>query len=342
MKKRKKLRVGRLLVLAACTAFAAGFAVFGVQKAFGHFRNDSASNHKTVQSDVTSEKVASDHSTQINQIKDSIAMSSVSVLGYNDEEIRSLFYSVPIDEALQSRMEGVTFISGTDFIDYEDLRYVRVLFHDFSDQTLIGELVVNASISDDIENIFYELYQGGYQFEKMILPEAYGGDDNASMSDNNTSAFSFRLSDGNGILEHEHSLGLAIDINPYYNPQVILQDEATYVYPPVSQSYADRTNMQPHMIDENDLAYQIFTKYGFEWGGTYGDRADYQHFEKWDHISRSSLYSLSDYLQSDSASSQDEFDDAASDDEDYEVSDWQEEGWIESQEDWYEDWQEEE
>ncbi len=32
-------------------------------------------------------------------------------------------------------------------------------------------------------------------------------------------------------------------------------------------------------IDEKDLACIIFAKYGFEWGGSWEDRKDYQHFE---------------------------------------------------------------
>ena len=32
-------------------------------------------------------------------------------------------------------------------------------------------------------------------------------------------------------------------------------------------------------IDEKDLACITFAKYGFEWGGSWEDRKDYQHFE---------------------------------------------------------------
>lgn len=34
------------------------------------------------------------------------------------------------------------------------------------------------------------------------------------------------------------------------------------------------------MITHEDVAYQIFTKYGFTWGGDWKYSKDYQHFEK--------------------------------------------------------------
>ena len=39
------------------------------------------------------------------------------------------------------------------------------------------------------------------------------------MSDNNTSAFNFRTIAGTDIVS-EHGMGLAVDVNPFYNPQV--------------------------------------------------------------------------------------------------------------------------
>ena len=40
-----------------------------------------------------------------------------------------------------------------------------------------------------------------------------------------------------------------------------------------------RTADFPYKIDEKDLCYKLFTERGFEWGGAWGDRKDYQHFE---------------------------------------------------------------
>ncbi|MGN0732105.1 MAG: M15 family metallopeptidase [Treponema sp.] len=34
-----------------------------------------------------------------------------------------------------------------------------------------------------------------------------------------------------------------------------------------------------YKIDENDLAYKLFTEHGFKWGGSWQELKDYQHFE---------------------------------------------------------------
>lgn len=43
--------------------------------------------------------------------------------------------------------------------------------------------------------------------------------------------------------------------------------------------YVDRSKNFDYKIDENDLAYKLFIQHGFEWGGHWKTRKDYQHFE---------------------------------------------------------------
>ena len=70
----------------------------------------------------------------------------------------------------------------------ENLRYIHVLHVGFDNQVHEGELVVNKDIADDVLEIFKELYESGYQIEKVRLVDEYDADDEASMSDNNSSA----------------------------------------------------------------------------------------------------------------------------------------------------------
>ena len=35
-----------------------------------------------------------------------------------------------------------------------------------------------------------------------------------------------------------------------------------------------------HMITHADLCYQVFSQYGYSWGGNWENPLDYQHFEK--------------------------------------------------------------
>ena len=100
------------------------------------------------------------------------------------------------------------------------------------------------------------------------------------MLDNNTSCFNYRTVDNTTTIS-KHGLGIAIDINPFYNPYIKTNpDGSLYISPSGSEIYADRNVDFPHKIDESDLCYQLFTSHGFKWGGHYKTIKDYQHFYK--------------------------------------------------------------
>lgn len=124
-----------------------------------------------------------------------------------------------------------------------------------------------------------KLYENEYAIEKMVLVDAYGADDEQSMEDDNISAFNYREIAGTSRMSR-HSLGLAIDINPKYNPYVKGGGEAAVISPANGVDYADRSREFAHKIDENDFCYQLFTEHGFTWGGSWNSVKDYQHFEK--------------------------------------------------------------
>jgi len=53
----------------------------------------------------------------------------------------------------------------------------------------------------------------------------------------------------------------------------------TIVEPITGEPYLDREADFPCKIDHDDLCYRLFIEHGFEWGGDWEDRKDYQHFE---------------------------------------------------------------
>ncbi len=167
-------------------------------------------------------------------------------------------------------------------ISYDDLRYMNVLYYDFNGEVQTGELICNKGIAQDLIEIFYELYENEYQIEKIRLIEEYNGDDTASMEDNNTSCFNYRVVDGTNSLS-KHALGCAIDINPFYNPYIVFDKTGSgedYISPKGSEIYVDRSQNFPYKIDENDLCYKLFKNHGFTWGGDWNSCKDYQHFQK--------------------------------------------------------------
>lgn len=192
------------------------------------------------------------------------------------------FYYEPLTDLVKDRITGTSYPESGCTVPYEDLTYVGLLYFDFEGQPQNGELICNKAIAQDMVEIFYELYRNEYQIERVRLIDEYGGDDTASMADNNTSCFNYRVVDGTTNLS-KHAYGLAIDVNPFYNPYVVFNkngDGDTYISPPGSEIYADRSQNFAYKIDENDLCYRLFTEHGFTWGGNWNSTKDYQHFQK--------------------------------------------------------------
>ena len=164
-------------------------------------------------------------------------------------------------------------------IPRSDLRYLIILHRNMDGQAVVGELVVNKEISADILDIMRELYELNYPIEQVRLVDYYEGDDELSMAANNSSAFNWRTQTGSSAKISKHATGMAIDINPLYNPY--------YRFPYVNETvspggdlYMDRMWEFPFKIDEDDDCYRIFTEHGFKWGGSWNSLRDYQHFEK--------------------------------------------------------------
>ena len=151
----------------------------------------------------------------------------------------------------------------------------------------MGELIVNAAIEADIIDIFTQFYLNGYQIYSMYLIDNFwAGDgdssDFASIDVNNTSAFCYRTVTGSSNLSN-HAYGLAIDLNPLENPYVRIGDDGygTSAHANAQAYNNNRSSAEmPHVIDHEDLAYQLFSQYGFTWGGDWNNPKDYQHFQK--------------------------------------------------------------
>ena len=190
------------------------------------------------------------------------------------------FYKKPIDDEIKARITGISY-PGTPGMEitYDNLAYVHVLYVDFEGNTQNGELICDRTLADDMLDIFSQLYAAKYQIDKIRLIDEYGGDDDASCADDNTSCFNYRPVTGGKKLSR-HAYGRAIDINPYYNPYVTFKNGQPHVLLPATAQYIDRSQEFLHKIDENDLCYKLFAAHGFKWGGYYKNVKDYQHFEK--------------------------------------------------------------
>ncbi len=200
------------------------------------------------------------------------------------ETVNESFYIEEIDDELRERMRGKSYAADIDesIVNFDMLRHVVIKYNDFEGNVKDGEIVCNELIAEDLLEIFKELYESGYMLEEVSLIDKYDADDDMSMEANNTSCFNYRLVDRSDKLSY-HAYGLAIDVNPLYNPYVEYgkgENGSDYICPTQSVFYAYRDNDFPYKIDENDLCYRLFKEHGFKWGGDWNSCKDYQHFEK--------------------------------------------------------------
>ena len=151
---------------------------------------------------------------------------------------------------------------------------------DFEGTTQQGKLICNKAITKDLREIFAELYKAKYPIERIRPISEYGNDDECSMQANNTSCYCYRNVEGSNKLS-KHARGLAIDVNPLYNPCVKRKKDGTLlVQPSTGKPYVNRSKSFKYKITQQDLCYRLFIKHGFKWGGAWRSLKDYQHFEK--------------------------------------------------------------
>lgn len=195
---------------------------------------------------------------------------------------RGVWTKIPDD--IQNLMMGKSMKQGAT-ITFDDLAYLKIPHYDFSGNITMGEMVVNRKLADEVLDIFAELFDIGYPIERMRLVDHYNASDFASIEDNNTSAFNYRVSTaGTGKLS-KHALGCAIDINPQINPYVSSDGTGSH---PNAEEYWSRdiskwtsdVAKQAYIGPDSEI-YNIFvTKYNWEWGGAWTTYLDYQHFQK--------------------------------------------------------------
>ena len=202
----------------------------------------------------------------------------VRTMGNSRKEQRSMFYKSKITQKVFQRMKGKSYKEGC-IVPKEDLRYLRMLYGGFDGKVHIGEMVVNKKIANEVLAIFYKLYLKKYPIQRMVLIDEYNADDDKSMAANNTSCFNYRPVKGTTRLS-KHSYGMAIDVNPLYNPYIHTMNGKVVCEPEGSEKYSDRSRNFPYKITKKDRCFKLFTKYGFRWGGDWNTKKDYQHFQK--------------------------------------------------------------
>lgn len=133
-----------------------------------------------------------------------------------------------------------------------------------------GQVVTNRQIANDIKEIFSFMLDEGFVIEKAIPIVKYGWNDSLSMADNNSYSFCYR-----NISYSKHATGMAIDINPRFNPLRWKNiDRPNTPAGAVLDTTVNGTLYPGHIVVNE------FRKLGFRWGHTFTKYYDDHHFEK--------------------------------------------------------------
>ena len=195
-------------------------------------------------------------------------------------EIRLPAYAATIESvpsAVRQRMTGNSHDPARCPVGFTDLRLLTMRYVGFDGRPHIGQMVVHRRHARGIVNVFRELYDARFPIRRMQLVDAYGGDDNRSMTADNSSSYNCRTIAGKSTFS-DHAYGAAVDINPVENPYVT----ADRVLPAAGRRFID-VDRSPDadaprgVIVADDVVVRAFARIGWKWGGVWNE-ADYQHF----------------------------------------------------------------
>ena len=184
--------------------------------------------------------------------------------------------SIP-DDAWKA-MDGKSWRKGLACPRRTELTLLHLPHIDFDGAPQMGRMIVSRNVADEVIEIFSKLYMADFRIQSMRLVDEFGGDDDASMAANNTSAFNCRLKTA-GRTMSEHAFGKAIDVNPVQNPYV----SGVVTSPKAGAQYntpAKRAHPTIGLIQPGGVVVKIFAAAGWKWGGNWKGKNDYQHFSK--------------------------------------------------------------
>ena len=189
----------------------------------------------------------------------------------------------PIDAARCAFMKAHHVLNSGAPVGCERLSLVSFSYVDFEGHPHTdGQIVVMDAVAARVLRIFDGLQARGFPIAKAKPVEAYEGDDDASMADNNTSGFNDRPIAGTPRTSL-HGYGAAIDLDPVQNPFLTVNGATVTVAPPAGAAYLNRRPNRPGKAERPGLAEEVvalFAENGFaHWGGDWDDPIDYQHFD---------------------------------------------------------------
>lgn len=177
----------------------------------------------------------------------------------------------PDTTIIDSRYTFAEAIEGSNApqIIIDELELIDVTYFSSDEKVHQGQILTNRSLVHDIKEIFELMLEQKFVIEKAIPIVAFNWSDSLSMANNNSYSFCYR-----NISYSNHAKGLAIDINPRFNP--LRWKTRNLPNEPIG-AVLDITVNGTLYVDHPIV--KEFQRRGFRWGHTFSKYWDDHHFE---------------------------------------------------------------
>jgi hypothetical protein len=160
-------------------------------------------------------------------------------------------------------------------VTLDELAYVTVSHMGFDGRFHTGEIIVNASVAEDIVGVFEQLHASRFPIEQMRVITQEDLDEPPTGDGNETTSFVCRPAVGSNNWS-QHAFGLAVDVNPFHNPYI----KGELLLPELATLYLDRNLGFDGMVVDGDVVVQAFADIGWAWGGNWNSLKDWMHFSQ--------------------------------------------------------------
>ena len=152
------------------------------------------------------------------------------------------------------------------------LELINVQYYSMDGKIHQGQILVNKAIKNDIKIIFEYILKQKFPIAQAIPIVKYNWNDNKSMEANNTYSFCYR-----NVSYSKHAQGMAIDINPFLNPNRWKKEYSFRKNKPIEAVYNPQT---PGTFSAECKIVAKFKELDFFWGHNFKRNFDDHHFEK--------------------------------------------------------------
>lgn len=139
-----------------------------------------------------------------------------------------------------------------------------------------GQILVNQKIAKETEAVFEFMLEHQFVVHQVVPIVKYNWDDMLSMKANNSYGFCYR-DIMNTNKKSKHSIGMAIDINPVFNP--IRWKAPNKHRPNIPEGAVLDTTVNGTLYPGHPVVNEM-KRLGFRWGNQFKKYSDDHHFEK--------------------------------------------------------------